>query len=276
MGKSCGGTRCSGPGCARKMEEKKTSFFLRDSEAAFGSESVQGRLVLDQNPPTPVEEGGARKGVPSLRGQTHAAGMREVRPLKPSPAAPRSDALVPSSFLLLLVSATRGSSFSTRIRLGKAVAGSGLRGQEERDQWKTCSGLRLAQEMREQFFSRDSEGAFGMESATRGGSFWSRIRLGKAVAGSGVRSQDERDQWKQTGCARKTEENGWRRVFGAKIGARNERPVFFLGIQRERLAWKVQPGEARFGAELDWVKPWRGQVFGARLCTRNERKVLFL
>ena len=137
------------------MEEKKTSFFLRDSDAAFGSESVQGRLVLDQNPPTPVEEGGARKGVRSLRGQTHAAGMREVRPLKPSPAAPRearSDALVPNSFLLLLVSATRGSSFSTRIRLGKAVAGSGLRGQDERDQWKTCSGLRLAQEMREQFF----------------------------------------------------------------------------------------------------------------------------
>ena len=64
-------------------------------------------------------------------------------------------------------------------------------------------------------------------------------------------------------------------MFGAKIGARNERTVFFLGIQRERLAWKVQPGEARFGAELDWEKPWRGQVFGARLCTRNERKDLF-
>ena len=115
-----------------------------------------------------------------------------------------------------------------------------------------------------------------MESATRGGSFSTRISLGKAVAGSGLRGQDERDQWKQTGCARKMEENGWRRVFGAKIGARNERTVFFLGIQRERLAWKVQPGEARFGAELDWVKPWRGQVFGTKLCTRNERKGFFL
>ena len=31
------------------------------------------------NPPTPVEEGGARKGVPSSRGQTHAAGMRDRR-----------------------------------------------------------------------------------------------------------------------------------------------------------------------------------------------------
>ena len=31
--------------------------------------------------------------------------------------------------------------------------------------------------------------ALGSVSATRGGSFWTRIRLGKAVAGSGVRSQ---------------------------------------------------------------------------------------
>ena len=85
--------------------------------------------------------------------------------------------------------------------------------------------------------------------------------------------QDERDQWKQTGCARKTEENGWRHVFGAKIGARNERTVFFLGIQRERLAWKVQPGEARFRPELDWEKPWRGQVFGAKMSETNGNKL---
>ena len=31
-------------------------------------------------------------------------------------------------------------------------------------------------------FNRDSEGAFGSKSASRGGSFWTRIRLGKAVA----------------------------------------------------------------------------------------------
>ena len=55
----------------------------------------------------------------------------------------------------------------------------------------------------------------------------------------------------------------------------NERNVFFLGIQRERFAPKMQPGEARFRPELDWEKPWRGQVFGARIYTRNERKVLF-
>ena len=59
-------------------------------------------------------------------------------------------------------------------------------------------------------------------------------------AGPGVRGQDERDnerdKWKETS--------------------------FFLGIQRRRLAAKGQPGEARFGPELDWEKAWRGQVFG--------------
>ena len=70
-------------------------------------------------------------------------------------------------------------------------------------------------------FSRDSEAAFGTQSATMGGLFWIRIRLGKAVAGPGVRGQDDRDKWKQTG--------------------------FFLGIQRQRLAPKVRPWEARWG-----------------------------
>ena len=41
-----------------------------------------------------------------------------------------------------------------------------------------------------------------------------------------------------------------------------ETNFFFVGIQRRRLASKVQPEEARFGPELDWGKPWRGQVFG--------------
>ena len=57
-------------------------------------------------------------------------------------------------------SGTMGGLFWSRIRLGKAVAGPGVRGQ----------------------------------SATMGGSFWSRIRLGKAVAGPGVRGQDDRDK----------------------------------------------------------------------------------
>ena len=53
-------------------------------------------------------------------------------------------------------------------------------------------GARMSETMSETngnklLFCRDSEAAFGIESATRGGSFWTRIRLGKAVAGSGVR-----------------------------------------------------------------------------------------
>ena len=44
------------------------------------------------------------------------------------------------------------------------------------------------------FFSRDSEAAFGTQSATMVGWFWIRIRLGKAVAGPGVRGQDDRDK----------------------------------------------------------------------------------
>ena len=41
-----------------------------------------------------------------------------------------------------------------------------------------------------------------------------------------------------------------------------ETNFFFVRIQRWRLAPKVQLEEARFGPELDWRKPWRGQVFG--------------
>ena len=39
-----------------------------------------------------------------------------------------------------------------------------------------------------------------------------------------------------------------------------ETNFFFVGIQRRRLAAKVQPEEARFGPEFDWGKLWRGQV----------------
>ena len=41
-----------------------------------------------------------------------------------------------------------------------------------------------------------------------------------------------------------------------------KRRFFFVGIQRRRLAAKVQPEEARFGPELDCLQLWRGQVFG--------------
>ena len=87
-------------------------------------------------------------------------------------------------------SATMGGSFWTRIRLGKAVAGPGVRGQDDRDKWKQTSFfLGIQRQM-----ARDSEAAFGTQSATMGGWFWTRIRLGKAVAGPGVRGQDDRDK----------------------------------------------------------------------------------
>ena len=55
-------------------------------------------------------------------------------------------------------------------------------------------------------------------------------------------------------------------MFGARMREKNGRKLpFFLGIQRARLAAKVQPGEARFGLELDGEKLWRHQVFGARM-----------
>ena len=35
-----------------------------------------------------------------------------------------------------------------------------------------------------------------------------------------------------------------------------EENFILIGIQRGRLGAKVRPGEARFGLELDWEKPW--------------------
>ena len=62
-----------------------------------------------------------------------------------------------------------------------------------------CSGPGWAQERKEKsFFYRDSEGALGIESATRRGAFWTRIRWGKAVAAPGVRGQDGRKKGKQS------------------------------------------------------------------------------
>ena len=61
-----------------------------------------------------------------------------------------------------------------------------------------------------------------------GGSFWSRIRLGKAVAGPGVRGQDDRDKWKETSffqrqrLAESDWEKLWRdQVSGAKMTETN-------------------------------------------------------
>ena len=119
------------------------------------------------------------------------------------------------------------------------MAAPGVRGQDGRKKGKNSL-----------FSNRDSEGALGSESATMRGSFWTRIRWGNVVAAAGVRGQDARETWKKTS--------------------------FFLGIQRQRLGAKVQPGEACFGPELDGEKLWRHQVFGARMREKNGRQENFI
>ena len=102
------------------------------------------------------------------------------------------------------------------------------------------------------FFSRDSEAALGIQSATMGGSFWTRIRLGKAVAGPGVRGQDDRDKWKET-CffSRSRDSEAASGTQSATMGGSFCRP------------------------ELDWEKLWRDQVFGAKMTETNGHKLLF-
>ena len=163
---------------------------------------------------------------------------------------------------------------------------------------KSCGGVRCSEapERKEKcFFNRDSEGAFGSDSASREGSFWTRISWGKAVAGSGVRKQARRQKEKksvfliriQRGRLAATVRAGearfrlelageklWRgQVFG-RTPKRKEK-CFLIGIQRGRLAAKVRSGEARFGSELDGGKLWRDQVCGARMGARKKRKVFF-
>ena len=113
--------------------------------------------------------------------------------------------------------ATRGGSFWTRIRWGKAVAAPGRLGPKVRPEkarfgselggeklWRrqVVFGARMGARKERNFFfrkNRDSEGAFGIESATRG------TRFGPELDG----------------------EKLWRRqVFGARMGARKERKVF--------------------------------------------------
>ena len=61
-------------------------------------------------------------------------------------------------------------------------------------------------------------------------------------------------------------------MSGAKMTETNRNKlVFFLGVQRQRLAPKVRP----FGSELDWEKLWRDQVFGAKMTETNGNKLLF-
>ena len=100
------------------------------------------------------------------------------------------------------------------------------------------------------YFNTDAEGAFGIESATREARFGPKL------------------DWEKL----------WRdQVVGVKMSETNgNKLLFFLGIQRQRLAAKVRPGEARFGLELDGEKLWWRQVFRARMGARKERKWFIL
>ena len=77
------------------------------------------------------------------------------------------------------------------------------------------------------FFSRDSEAAFGAQSATMGGSLG---RFGSATMGAGFGPELD---WEKL----------WRdQVSGAKMTETNRNKlVFFLGIQRQPLGPKVRP-----------------------------------
>ena len=85
------------------------------------------------------------------------------------------------------------------------MAAPGVRGQDAREKWKKTI-----------FVFKDPEAAFGTESATRRGSFWTRIRWGKAVAVPGVRGRDARETWKKTIFVFKDPEA----AFGTESGTR--------------------------------------------------------
>ena len=81
------------------------------------------------------------------------------------------------------------------------------------------------------FFSRDSEAALGSQSGTMGGLFWSRIRLGKAVAGPGVRGQSATVGglfWTRFGPELDWEKLWRDQVFGAKMTETNGHKLLFF------------------------------------------------
>ena len=98
-----------------------------------------------------------------------------------------------------------------------------------------------------------SEAAFGFESPP--------LKPFPAVASDGEARCSGPEKWKKT-CflCRDADAVGRRQVFEAKMSETNGNKLwkltsFFLGIQRQRVAAKVQAGEARFGPELDFEKP---------------------
>ena len=166
-------------------------------------------------------------------------------------------------------SATRGGSFWTRIRWGKAVAAPGVRGQD--GVWCQDSEAAFARnERKASSFARDSEGAFSSESATRGGesairrgSFWTRIRWGKA----GVRG-------------RMREKNGGKLLFflgipRQRLQEMEENVLFFLGIQRSAFGSESATRGGSFWTRIRWGKAVAASGVSGPGCARKmEENVL--
>ena len=154
MGKSCGGVRCS-----EGRQKGKKSVFLIGIQ--------RGRLAAT------VRAGEARFGLELdgeklWRGQVFGGTRKERK---------------------VFLNRDSEGAFGSEARFGPELDGEKL--------WRGQVFGRAPERKEKCFFNRNSEGAFGSESAIRGGSFWTRIRWGKAVAGSGVRSQDGRKKGKK-------------------------------------------------------------------------------
>ena len=151
-----------------------------------------GRKLSGRNPPTPAEGGGAREGLqvrePCASSSQHEpAGNRRFHCSMLLEHTHHWNRNLLRSF----VSArTRGS--EPRCARKIVLALFYIRIQKQRWAPKVRPG-----EARDQVFVagpgtifvpyKDPEAAFGTEKCDQGGSLWTRIRLGKAVAGSGVR-----------------------------------------------------------------------------------------
>ena len=115
------------------------------------------------------------------------------------------------------------------------------------------------------------------------GSFWTRIRWGKAVAVPGVLGQKRRLVAKvRPGEARfgpeLDGEKPWRRqVFGARMRERNRRKLsLFYKDPEAAFGSESATRGGSFGPELDGEKLWRRQVFGARMDEKKWKKTSFV
>ena len=159
-----GDARCSEAEFAQEMKENERKvFFSRDSEGAFGVETSQTPKT-PQTPQTPQTL------------QTPQT-TQPFKPLEPGQWFCHTGRFKPLELCQWFCRTGRWRRSKTSHLLDCGP-------------WAR-KGIKV-------FCYRDSEGAFGIESATMRGSFWTRIRWGKAVAAAGVRGQDVRKKGKKS------------------------------------------------------------------------------